>query len=143
MTLLLHAHEFGPNPIKIAIACESLNLPYDIKLWDFGDDPEKGVKGTRFLKINENGRVPALEDPKTGVTVWESGAIMNYLRRNYDQLGTLGPNGSSEQSKVDFDKWEYFLLTTLAPMNGQTNWFRYGPHVEWLQLRGKYANRGC
>lgn len=124
-SLLLHAHEFGPNPIKIAIACESLKLPYDIKLWEFGNDPEKGVKGVEFLKINENGRVPALEDPNTGVLAWESGAIMNYLRRKYDQpRGDLGPKGSSEQAKVDFDKWEYFLVTTLAPMNGQVNWFR-------------------
>ena len=123
-SLLLHAHEFGPNPIKIGIVCEYLKLPYDLQLWEFGDNPEKGVKGAKFLKVNENGRVPALEDPNTGVTVWESGAIMNYLRRRYDQTGALGPNETSEQAKVDFDKWEYFLLTTLAPMNGQTNWFR-------------------
>lgn len=122
--LVLHAHEFGPNPIKIGITCESLNLAYELKLWEFGDDPENGVKGTKFLQINENGRVPALEDPNTGVVAWESGAIMNYLRRQYDQTGALGPNGTSEQAKVDFDKWEYFLVTTLAPMNGQTNWFR-------------------
>lgn len=55
--LTLHAHSTGPNPIKIAIACEYLKIPYTIKMWNFGDDAETGVKGTAFLKINENGRV--------------------------------------------------------------------------------------
>lgn len=122
--LILHAHTTGPNPIKIAIALESLSIPYKIALWDFGTDPKNGVKGAEFLKINENGRVPALQDPNTGVVSWESGAVMNYIRRQYDGDNKLGPRGGSEQDIVDFEKWEYFLLTTLGPMTGQTNWYR-------------------
>ena len=122
--LVLHAHSFGPNPVKIAIALEFLGVSYTTKIWKFGNDPVKGVKGAAFLKINENGRVPALEDPNTGVLSWESGAVMNYVVRNYDKQGLLRPKNSSEQEKVDLDKWEYFLLTTLAPMTGQRLWFR-------------------
>lgn len=66
----------------------------------------------------------ALEDPNTGVVSWESGAIMNYIRRVYDKQNKIGPRGSTEQDIVDFEKWEYFLLTTLGPMTGQTNWVR-------------------
>ena len=123
--LILHAHATGPNPIKIAIALEALKLPYRVQQWEFGDNPERGVKGAAFLKINENGRVPALEDPNTGVVSWESGACMNYIRRVYDKAQSLGPLSEKEQDVVDFEKWEYFLLTTLGPMTGQTNWFRY------------------
>ena len=123
--LILHAHATGPNPIKIALALESLRLPYTIQQWQLGDDPNNGVKGAAFLRINENGRVPALQDPNTGVVSWESGAVMNYVRRVYDTQNVLGPVGDTEQDKVDFEKWEYFLLTTLGPMTGQTNWFRY------------------
>lgn len=122
--VILHAHATGPNPIKVAMALESLKVPYTIKMWDFSDDPSTGVKGTAFLKINENGRVPALEDPNTGVVSWESGACMNYIRRVYDKGNTIGPPGDSAQELVDFEKWEYFLLSTLGPMTGQTNWFR-------------------
>ncbi|KAI5358948.1 putative glutathione S-transferase, Thioredoxin-like superfamily, glutathione Transferase family [Septoria linicola] len=114
--LTLHAHGTGPNPYKVAAALEFLGLPYEVKLWQFGD-ARNGVKGPAFLKINENGRVPALEDPNTGVTSWESGAVLNYNK--------LGPRGSSEQDIVDFEKWEYFLLSTLGPMMGQVNWFRH------------------
>lgn len=122
--LLLHAHATGPNPIKIAIALEALRLPYNVKMWQFGDDPKDGVKGQSFLTINENGRVPALEDPNTGVVSWESGACLNYIRRVYDKNNLLGSASDSEQDRVDLEKWEYFLLTTLGPMTGQTNWFR-------------------
>ncbi|KAL8929579.1 MAG: hypothetical protein Q9208_001248 [Pyrenodesmia sp. 3 TL-2023] len=58
-TLTLHAHDSGPNPYKVAIVLENLKIPYELKLWDFGDG-ENGLKGPNFLKINENGRVPAL-----------------------------------------------------------------------------------
>jgi glutathione S-transferase len=95
-----------------------------VQLWEGGDDPEKGVKGERFLKINENGRVPALEDPNMGVVAWESGAIMDYLLRVYDKDNKIGPRGDGEQDRIDFDKWKYFLVTTLAPFSGQCNWFR-------------------
>ena len=110
---------------------ELLSLPYTVKMWDFGDDHNNGVKGAAFLKINENGRVPALEDQNTGVVSWESGAVINYLRRQYDADGKkVGPRAKDggapdAQDVVDFEKWEYFLLTTLGPMTGQTNWFRY------------------
>jgi len=122
--LTLHAHVSGPNPHKVAIVLEFLKLPYQIRLWEFGGDFHKGVKGETFTRINENGRVPALEDPNTGVVAWESGAVINYLRRQYDTSNVLGPRGPTEQDRVDFEKWEYFLLTTLGPMSGQVAWFR-------------------
>jgi glutathione S-transferase len=123
--LTLHAHVSGPNPYKIAIALETLLIPYDVRLWEFGDDPVKGVKGKAFLAINENGRLPALEGPNTGVVSWESGAVMNYLLRVYDKKNMIGPRGQSEQDRVDFEKWILFLLTGLGPMLGQCNWYRH------------------
>ncbi|KAK4615734.1 Glutathione S-transferase-like protein OpS6 [Fulvia fulva] len=92
--LVLHAHGTAPNPYKIAAALEFLNVPYEVKLWQFGD-AKNGVKGPVFTKINENGRVPALEDPNTGVVSWESGAVMDYILRVYDKQNTLGPRGNS------------------------------------------------
>ncbi|MCJ1228526.1 hypothetical protein MMC12_005187 [Toensbergia leucococca] len=124
-TLILHSHESGPNPYKVAILCEALKLPYHIKLWEFGD-ADNGVKGPIFTKINENGRVPALEDPNTGVVAWESGAVINYILREYDTTHALFPGPSSpKQVHVDFDKWIFFLVSTMGPMMGQTNWYRH------------------
>lgn len=121
--LILHAHNTGPNPYKVAIALELLHIPYTVKLWEFGDGPN-GVKGPAFLRLNPNGRVPTLEDPNTGVTSWESGAVLNYLLRVYDTANTLSP-GDREQDRVDADKWIFFLVSTVGPMLGQLNWYRH------------------
>merc|ERR1712099_163099 len=116
--LVLHAHGTGPNPYKVACVLESLGVPYEVKLWQFGDAPNGG-KGEQFLKINQNGRVPALEDPNNGVVSWESGAVMNYILRVYDKQNKLGPRGNDEQAIVDFEKWSFFLVSTLGPFKGQ------------------------
>jgi glutathione S-transferase len=104
--LVLHAHAIGPNPIKLAIILEYLSLLYNVKLWAFGNDAEKGLKGATFLRINENGRVPALEDPNTGVVSWESGACVNYLRRQYDKalsgaMTTVTPPGERDAGSMN------------------------------------------
>lgn len=138
--LLLHAHHTGPNPYKVAVLLQLLGVPYEVRLWQFGDNERNGVKGGDFLAINENGRVPALEDPNTGVTSWESLACMNYLLRVYDREGRFGA-GPTEQDRVDYDKWTALLVSTLVrfsylfplwiletdkakgPMIGQLNWY--------------------
>ncbi|TIA34147.1 glutathione S-transferase [Aureobasidium pullulans] len=82
-----------------------------------------GVKGPKFLAINPNGRVPALQDPNTNITSWESMACINYLLRNYDTDDKLG--ASSEAGRVEIDQWTSLLISTMWPMIGQCNWFRH------------------
>ncbi|KAL8709523.1 MAG: hypothetical protein Q9220_005765 [cf. Caloplaca sp. 1 TL-2023] len=122
--LLLHSHSSGPNPFKACIILENLELPYELKLWRLGSG-ERGVRSEEFLQINPNGRVPALEDPNTGVVSWESAAVINYLLRVYDKSNLLHPSPEAEngQAIVDFDKWTSFLVTTMGPMLGQRNWY--------------------
>ncbi|KAF4420088.1 hypothetical protein F53441_14400 [Fusarium austroafricanum] len=128
--LTLHAHTTGPNPFKVAILLEFLNIPYNVKLWQFGDAPN-GVKGPNFLRINPNGRVPALEDPNTNVTSWESMACMNYILRVYDTENKYGPRvEAGEQGRADVDAWVSFLISTMGPMMGQCNWFRHYHNVK-------------
>jgi glutathione S-transferase len=53
---------------------EELGLPYTMKAvpWDKVKEPE-------LTNINPNGRVPAIIDPNTNLTLWESGAITEYV----------------------------------------------------------------
>ena len=123
--LTLHAHATGPNPYKVAILLEALGLPYVVKLWTFAADAH-GVKGPKFLAINPNGRVPALQDPNTNVTSWESMACLNYLLRVYDHDNKFGAKPETgEQGKVEIEQWVSFLISTMGPMIGQCNWFRH------------------
>jgi glutathione S-transferase len=124
--LILHAHSTGPNPYKVAILLEALNVAYTVKLWDFSST-SAGVKGPEFTAINPNGRVPALEDPNTGVTSWESLACINYVLRVYDSSNKFGPKEEEGGAggRVEFEAWTSFLISTLGPMMGQCNWFRH------------------
>jgi glutathione S-transferase len=58
---------------------EELGLAYDLKDVQFSD-----VKKPEFLAVNPNGRMPAIHDPNTDLTLWESGAIIEYMIEKYD-----------------------------------------------------------
>lgn len=60
-----------PNPSKVLIVLEELNLPFESS-WVELD----ALKQKPYTGVNPNGRVPAIEDPNQGVTLWESGAIV-------------------------------------------------------------------
>lgn len=47
------------------------------------------VKKEHFTTVNPNGRLPAITDPNTGITLWESGAIIEYLVETYDTENRL------------------------------------------------------
>jgi glutathione S-transferase len=50
----------------VAIILEELGLPYEHKFVDF-----KQVKEEPYISLCPNGRVPALEDPNTSISLWE------------------------------------------------------------------------
>jgi len=53
---------------KVAIILAELNIPYNWKVLEFNE-----VKDPSYTKVNPNGRLPAIEDPNTGITLWEVG----------------------------------------------------------------------
>jgi glutathione S-transferase len=62
----LFSHASGPNPWKVAIVLEELNIPYETEFVDFAK-----IKEPEYTQHNPNGRVPAIIDPNTGITLWE------------------------------------------------------------------------
>ena len=62
-----------PNGYKISIALEEMEVEYKVKKIDFNSGEQKE---DWFLKINPNGRIPAIIDHDNGLTVFESGAIL-------------------------------------------------------------------
>jgi len=87
------------------------------------------------LKINPNGRIPAIEDRSTNppTPIFESGAVMLYLVDKYDK-----------ESKVSYSKekdpkhyweqicWLFFQNAGVGPMQGQAN--RTYPPISLLTL---------
>ncbi|PWN43166.1 glutathione S-transferase [Ceraceosorus guamensis] len=120
----LYSHKGpGPNPLKVAILLEKLGLSYDVVPLVFGpgDGQNEGVKGEKFLKVNPNGRVPALVDHQNSdFTIWESGAILLYLIDKYGQDGSFG--GKTPEERAVVNQWFALQLSTFGPQQGQVNW---------------------
>ncbi|KAK9469112.1 glutathione S-transferase [Lipomyces arxii] len=118
----LYSHVIGPNGWKVAqVLCE-LGLEYNTVMMEFGDG-ENGVKGPEFLKINPNGRIPALIDHSANdLIIWESGAIIYYLIKKYDTEHKLYPASPEEQALVD--TWFIFQVSSFGPYTGQAVWFK-------------------
>jgi GST-like protein len=125
-----------PNGRKITIALEEMGLPYVIKPVNIG----KGEQFTPdFLAISPNNRMPAIVDPQgpdgKPISVFESGAILQYLARKTGKFGGANPR---EQAEVE--SWLAWQVANLGPVMGHHNHFRnYAPKVELDPEKLKYA----
>jgi glutathione S-transferase len=116
--IILYGHHAGPNPKKVVMVLQELKIPYETKLLEF-----PGMKQPAYEKINPNGRVPAIEDPNTGITLWESGAIIEYLVEVYDENKAISfQNGTPEYYLAK--QWLQFQASGQGPYFGQAVWFR-------------------
>jgi len=110
-----------PNGWKVSIALEELGLPYTTRLLTLSKLEQKEEW---FLKINPNGRIPAIIDHgNDDFAVFESGAILIYLA---ERAGKLLPAEPKARSRVL--QWLMFQMGGVGPMMGQANVFhRYAP----------------
>jgi len=110
-----------PNGWKASIMLEEVGLPYAVKALRL-DKLEQ--KQEVFLRINPNGRIPAIVDRDEGdFPVFESGAILLYLA---EKTGKLLPADRKGRSRAI--QWLMFQMSGVGPMQGQANvFFRYAP----------------
>jgi GSH-dependent disulfide-bond oxidoreductase len=113
-----------PNGQKITIMLEETGLPYRVIPVNIG-------KGDQFkpdfLAISPNNRMPAIVDPNgpdgRPISVFESGAILQYLGR---KTGQFYP--ADERGRVEVEQWLMWQMGGLGPMAGQAHHFRlYAP----------------
>lgn len=129
--ITLHSHATGPNPWKVAIILNELSIPHSSKLTDFSE-----LHKPPYEKINPNGRVPAIEDPNTGITLWESGAIIEYLIDTYDKSKTLTYTSSPE--KYQLQQWLHYQMSGQGPYYGQGAWFTHFHSEKLPSARERY-----
>ena len=107
----------GPNPPKVAIILKELGLPFETVSVPFSD-----IKKPDYVAINPNGRLPAIYDPNTDITLWESGAIIEYLIERYDKNHQLSFAPGTPES-YHTKQWLYFQTSGQGPYFGQCTWF--------------------
>ena len=100
---------------------EEIKLPYNVIAVDL---VKKEQKKAGYLKLNPNGRIPAIVDQENeNFVVFESGAILIYLA---EQSGKLLPEHPDKRSVVL--QWLMFQMGGIGPMQGQAHvFFRYAP----------------
>ena len=110
-----------PNGWKVSILLEELGLPYSVRPIRLHENAQKEAW---YLKINPNGRIPAIVDRDEGdFAVFESGAILIYLA---EKAGKFLPADRKGRSRVI--QWLMFQMGGIGPMQGQAHvFFRYVP----------------
>lgn len=110
-----------PNGWKASIALEEMGLEYNVISVNLMDGDQKKPD---YLKINPNGRIPAIVDrDNDDFAVFESGAILIYLA---EKSGILLSTDLKKRSQAI--QWLMFQMSGVGPMMGQANvFFRYMP----------------
>ncbi len=113
-----------PNGYKITIYLEEAGVPYNVNYVNIGKGDQFKPE---FLKISPNNRMPAIVDPEgpggEPVSVFESGAILQYLGRKYKKFYP-----ETERERIAVEEWLFWQVGGLGPMAGQAHHFRnYAP----------------
>jgi GSH-dependent disulfide-bond oxidoreductase len=110
-----------PNGHKITMFLEETQLPYRMHAINL----QKSEQSTaEFLKISPNGKMPAIidHDPLGGggdITLFESGAILQYLAEKSEQLLP-----AELPQRFEVLQWLYWQVSGFSPMAGQQVFFR-------------------
>ncbi|MFJ3484508.1 glutathione S-transferase family protein [Pseudomonas sp. NPDC090202] len=118
----------SPNPMKVALLLEELQVPYEL----IGVDTFKGEQHQpAFLKINPNAKVPALQDGDA--TVFDSHAILLYLAQKQERFLAKSAAGNAELLS-----WLMFIATGLSPFSGQAVHFLHHAPEALPYARNRY-----
>ncbi|HBT00750.1 MAG TPA: glutathione S-transferase [Citreicella sp.] len=104
-----------PNGRKVSILLEELGLDYSVHAIDIGSGAQKAPE---FLRINPNGRIPAIVDQDNGLALMESGAILWYLAEKH---GAFLPTQPEDRMRVM--GWLMWQMGGFGPMLGQAHHF--------------------
>lgn len=104
-----------PNGRKVAIMLEECALDYKTHAIDISKDEQFAPE---FLKISPNNRIPAIVDNDNGLSLFESGAILQYLGQ---KTGKFWPaEGEAHWRTTEWLMWQ---MGGTGPMLGQVHHF--------------------
>lgn len=113
-----------PNGHKVSIALEEMGLPYDVRWVNIGKNEQFAPE---FLALSPNNRIPAILDPEgpdgAPITLFESGAILQYLGRKTGKFYPEAP-----RARAEVEQWLFWQMGGVGPMAGQAHHFlRFAP----------------
>ena len=123
-----------PNGVKVSVALEEMDLPYEAHLVDISKDDQFTPE---FLSLNPNNKIPAMIDPNgpdgKALPVFESGAILIYLA---EKTGRFLP----QENRYQVLQWLMFQMGGLGPMLGQLGYFHVfaGKDIEDPRPKERY-----
>ncbi|GAA6008284.1 hypothetical protein JCM10207_000070 [Rhodosporidiobolus poonsookiae] len=118
----LHSVAKGANGWTVDFVLKALNLDYTTKWYDLSPEVNE-QKSPEYLKLNPNGRLPALVDHENGdFVIWETKAILLYLVEKYDTQRTLTV-GRGVEEQAELLQWLFFQASGQGPYFGQVSHF--------------------
>ena len=99
----------GSRALRAIWGIEEVGIDYDHVATHFFEDS----KSPEFLKVNPNGRIPALTDGD--VVLCESMAINLYLAKNYG--GDLYPGNPADEARAW--QWSVWAISEIEPLQMQ------------------------
>ncbi|KAJ5843427.1 uncharacterized protein N7525_001168 [Penicillium rubens] len=116
----LYGGLLGPNPLKVGIILTLLEVPFESVPVAFAK-----VKEPEYEAINPNGRLPSIHDPNTNLTIWESGAIVEYLIERYDTKEPRKLSFTPGSAEAELARsFLHLQVSGQGPYYGQAYWFK-------------------
>jgi len=110
----LYYHPKSPNGTAVLAVAYELGITLDLQEVNL---PGGEQRQPAFLKINPNGKVPALEDG--AFILWESGAIMQYLAAQKPG-NSLWP--ADDRVRADITRWQLWRMGEWGRGAGMLIW---------------------
>lgn len=114
----------SPNVVKVLLALEELDLPYEMKPVDVFAGEQFAAE---FTRLNPQAKVPVIVDPAgpggAPITLFESAAILIYLA---EKAGKLIP--ADARARYAMLQWLMVQVAGVGPMSGQlVHFLRFAP----------------
>ena len=104
-----------PNGRKVSVMLEECGLEYSVHPVNIRDGDQFKPE---YVKICPNSKIPAIVDRDSGLSMFESGAILVYLA---EKTGKFLPTKNPGRGKVL--EWLFWQMANIGPMFGQAGHF--------------------
>ena len=123
---------FTPNGRKVSIMLEEIGMDYNVHVINISKGEQHDPD---FLKIAPNNKIPVIVDSDNGMTLMETGAILQYLAK---KSGQLMP--TDEADYWDMQQWLMFQMASVGPMLGQVHSFVHYGEGKNAEASERYLN---